>query len=59
MYISMHYAQHRVRKPIYKPWQKLWVHHAYHHYKDPYVAFGVSTRLWDYVFGTMPPKEFR
>ena len=55
----MHYAQHRIRKPIYKPWQKLWVHHSYHHYKDPYTAYGVSTRLWDYIFGTMPPKGFR
>ena len=56
MYITMHYAQHRVRKPIYKPWQKLWIHHAYHHYKNPYAAYGVSTRLWDFIFRTMPKE---
>lgn len=59
IYISMHYAQHRIRKPIYRPWQKLWKHHAYHHYINPYGAFGVSTRLWDFIFRTMPSKEYR
>ena len=53
-YISMHYFQHVVKSPRYKPWKKLWVHHKAHHYSDPYAAFGVSTRLWDWVFGTMP-----
>jgi len=57
IYVSMHYAQHIIVNPTYGPWKKLWRHHAWHHYKNPYVAFGVSTRLWDFVFGTMPPKE--
>jgi len=35
----------------------LWLHHLKHHYKYPDKAFGVSTPLWDIVFGTMPPKN--
>lgn len=27
-------------------------YHMQHHYKDPYTRFGVSSPLWDYVFGT-------
>ena len=53
-YITLHYYQHRIKSPNYKPWKKLWQHHKAHHYSNPYSAFGVSTRLWDYVFGTMP-----
>ncbi|MCK5281663.1 MAG: sterol desaturase family protein [Cyclobacteriaceae bacterium] len=56
-YITMHYFQHVVKSPMYKPWQKLWTHHKAHHYSNPYAAFGVSTRLWDYVFGTVPQKS--
>ena len=53
-YITLHYYQHRIKSPKYKPWKKLWQHHKAHHYSNPYSAFGVSTRLWDFVFGTMP-----
>jgi sterol desaturase/sphingolipid hydroxylase (fatty acid hydroxylase superfamily) len=56
-YISIHYAQHRVKSPKYGPWKALWRHHHIHHYVDPYVAHGVSTRFWDFVFGTMPKKK--
>ena len=55
-YITLHYFQHVVKSPRYKPWKKLWVHHKAHHYSNPYAAYGVSTRLWDFVFGTMPKK---
>ena len=53
-YITLHYYQHVVKSPKYGPWKKLWRHHKAHHYSDPYSAFGVTTRLWDWVFGTMP-----
>lgn len=57
IYISIHYAQHRIKSPIYAPWKALWKHHHVHHYINPYVAHGVSTRFWDFVFGTMPEKR--
>lgn len=56
-YISLHYAQHRIKSPKYGPWKLLWKHHQVHHYIDPYVAYGVSTRFWDVVFGTMPERR--
>jgi sterol desaturase/sphingolipid hydroxylase (fatty acid hydroxylase superfamily) len=52
-YLFVHFAVH-----AYQPPQNflkiLWVHHAIHHYKDSERAYGVSSPLWDYVFGTMP-----
>lgn len=53
-YITLHYYQHRIKSPKYRPWKKLWMHHKAHHYSNPYAAFGVSTRFWDWIFGTMP-----
>ncbi len=54
VYISFHYAQHVIKTPIYPPFRALWRHHRIHHYQNPYIAHGVSTRLWDFIFGTMP-----
>jgi sterol desaturase/sphingolipid hydroxylase (fatty acid hydroxylase superfamily) len=31
----------------------LWRNHHLHHYKDEHRGFGVSTTIWDRVFGTM------
>lgn len=56
LYSSMHYSIHKF-KPPFPFLQKLWRHHTLHHYRCPDKAFGVSSPLWDYVFGTMPPKE--
>ena len=52
-YLSVHFIVHRFSPPknIFK---KLWIHHSIHHYQNDEVAFGVSSPLWDYVFGTMP-----
>ena len=55
-YITLHFLQHRWKSPKYKPWKKLWTHHKSHHYSNPYLAFGVTTRFWDWVFGTLPKK---
>lgn len=54
-YLGVHYIVHAFNPP--KNFLKvLWVNHAIHHYKDPDIAFGVSTPLWDIIFGTMPKK---
>lgn len=56
VYTFIHYVVH-AWKPI--PGIKfLWAHHLKHHnpaYENK--AYGVSSPLWDYVFGTMPPKK--
>ena len=52
-YLIVHYSVHIFRPP--KNFLKiLWVHHAIHHYQEDDRAFGVSSPLWDIVFGTMP-----
>lgn len=54
LYSFLHRATH-VNKPP-KRFKYLWKHHSLHHYKYPDKAYGVSTRFWDKVFGTMPPQ---
>lgn len=55
-YLSVHYMVHAYQPP--KNFLKiLWVNHGIHHYKNGEVVFGVSSPLWDYVFGTMPKAE--
>lgn len=55
-YLGVHYIVHAYQPPK-NFFKVLWVNHAVHHYKDPDVAFGVSSPLWDYILGTMPKKE--
>lgn len=52
MYGSMHYAIHAY-KPPFKWMKPLWRNHHLHHYKNTEMGFGVSSTLWDHVFGTM------
>jgi sterol desaturase/sphingolipid hydroxylase (fatty acid hydroxylase superfamily) len=52
-YLGIHYSVHAFAPP--KNFLKiLWIHHARHHYKNSEHAFGVSSPLWDIIFGTMP-----
>ncbi|MEO6405973.1 MAG: sterol desaturase family protein [Ferruginibacter sp.] len=51
IYGSMHYAIHAWHPPF--KWMKgLWRNHHLHHYKQQQRGFGVSSTLWDHVFGT-------
>ena len=52
IYGTMHYAIHAWNPP-YKWMKPLWRNHHLHHYKNEQRGFGVSTTLWDRVFGTM------
>lgn len=52
IYGTMHYAIHAWNPPF--KWMKgLWRNHHLHHYKHDDMGFGVSSTLWDHVFGTM------
>ncbi|HEV3250158.1 MAG TPA: sterol desaturase family protein [Puia sp.] len=52
LYGTMHFAIHAWNPPF--KWMKpLWRNHHLHHYKDDHKGFGVSTTIWDRVFGTM------
>ena len=56
-YGSMHFAIHAFPPP---PGMKaLWRNHHLHHYKTPEKGFGVSSVVWDVVFGTVPPQDHR
>jgi len=52
LYGTMHYAIHAWNPPF--KWMKpLWRNHHLHHYKVQEKGFGVSSTLWDHIFGTM------
>jgi sterol desaturase/sphingolipid hydroxylase (fatty acid hydroxylase superfamily) len=52
IYGTMHFAIHAWNPPF--KWMKpLWRNHHLHHYKNVELGFGVSSTLWDHVFGTM------
>lgn len=52
IYGTMHYAIHAYNPPF--KWMKgLWRNHHLHHYKHADSGFGVSSTLWDHIFGTM------
>ncbi len=55
-YDMIHYATHHFSiKSRFGLWLKH--HHMLHHYQDEDKRYGVSTPLWDYVFGTIPGAE--
>lgn len=52
-YLLAHYAIH-VYSPPRNFLKAIWKHHNLHHFVGDTGAFGVSSPLWDHVFGTMP-----
>jgi sterol desaturase/sphingolipid hydroxylase (fatty acid hydroxylase superfamily) len=55
-YLSVHYMVH-VYQPPKNFLKSLWINHSVHHYKDGEIVFGVSSPLWDYVYGTMRERK--
>lgn len=54
-YDLVHYSTHHLSVPSsYGKFLKR--HHMQHHYKDASTRFGVSSPIWDWVFGTMGAK---
>lgn len=55
VYDLTHYATHhfQMRRGY---WKYLKRHHMAHHFKTPDARYGVSSPIWDYIFGTMPSK---
>ena len=50
-YDTIHYATHHfaMKRGV---WQWLKQYHLRHHYKDDEAGYGVSSPLWDFIFGT-------
>jgi sterol desaturase/sphingolipid hydroxylase (fatty acid hydroxylase superfamily) len=55
-YLSVHYIVH-VYQPPKNMFKALWVNHSVHHYKHGEYVFGVSSPVWDYIYGTMRDKQ--
>jgi hypothetical protein len=52
-YLLIHYVVH-VYAPPKNALKVLWRNHSIHHYKDGELLFGVSSPLWDHIYGTLP-----
>jgi sterol desaturase/sphingolipid hydroxylase (fatty acid hydroxylase superfamily) len=52
----IHYGTHHIqmRKGYFRMVRQ---QHMHHHFQTPNKRFGVSSPLWDYVFGTMPDAK--
>src|SRR5882757_6302842 len=55
-YDTLHYATHHfaMKRGV---WLWLKKYHMRHHYQDDHVGFGVTSPLWDHVFGTKSAPE--
>ncbi|KAG8216446.1 exocyst complex component Sec5-domain-containing protein [Butyriboletus roseoflavus] len=53
LYDCMHYALHHTRLPAYMREMKRY--HLAHHYKNFELGFGVTSKIWDYLFNTVLP----
>ena len=56
LYEVTHYRYHAA-KPLVKPFIELRKHHFYHHFHNPKMNHGVTTRFWDRVFQTFHKAE--
>lgn len=52
-YLLVHYSIH-VYNPPKNFLRVIWKHHNLHHFVGDTGGFGVSSPLWDHIFGTMP-----
>ncbi|MBI1288888.1 MAG: hypothetical protein GC178_15075 [Flavobacteriales bacterium] len=56
LYETTHARFHK-KGPVAKPFIILRKHHFYHHFHQPKMNHGVTTRFWDRVFGTFHRVE--
>lgn len=56
LYEVTHFRYHS-KDPVAKIFITLRKHHFYHHFHNPKVNHGVTSRIWDRVFGTFTPVE--
>lgn len=52
-YETLHLLMHVHPQPPVRFLRRLWRHHHWHHFRAEEKYFGVTTRLWDRVFGTV------
>ena len=54
-YTYVHYNIHQANCPRWLQHHR--IHHQLHHHRHPDKAFGVTSPVWDRIFGTMPPER--
>jgi sterol desaturase/sphingolipid hydroxylase (fatty acid hydroxylase superfamily) len=52
VYLGMHYMVHAYQPPK-NFFKYIWINHSVHHYKNGELVFGVTSPMWDYIYGTM------
>ncbi|HYG53350.1 MAG TPA: sterol desaturase family protein [Flavobacteriales bacterium] len=57
IYSILHYRIHAY--PPSKRFRRMWYYHTNHHYKDHDSAYGITSKIWDRVFGTLPKEDKR
>ncbi len=50
-YLLIHYMVH-AHQPPKNLFKWLWVNHSVHHYKNGKAVFGVTSPVWDFLYGT-------
>ena len=51
-YVFVHYAIHHWQPRQNSYFYRAWLRHAVHHHHSQHRNFGVTTALWDHIFGT-------
>jgi sterol desaturase/sphingolipid hydroxylase (fatty acid hydroxylase superfamily) len=57
VYDMMHYSIHHFRPPPVAWIKRIWKSHIDHHFRDSNKGYGVSSPIWDHVFGTLPASR--
>ncbi|CAG5121850.1 unnamed protein product, partial [Candidula unifasciata] len=55
-YDLTHYYIHH-GQPSTSYFRRLKTYHIHHHYMHQQLGFGISSKLWDYPFGTQIPED--
>mmetsp|Transcript_15378 Transcript_15378/g.36498 ORF Transcript_15378/g.36498 Transcript_15378/m.36498 type:complete len:348 (-) Transcript_15378:420-1463(-) len=52
-YDLTHYYLHHSGKPCLSYFRELKTYHLNHHYKNHHLGYGITSKVWDFVFGTV------
>jgi sterol desaturase/sphingolipid hydroxylase (fatty acid hydroxylase superfamily) len=58
-YDMMHYSIHHFKRPQSRWLKNIWKAHLDHHFRDSNKGYGVSSPIWDHVFGTVQKPSKR
>lgn len=57
VFSMVHYLVHFYPSPDFAWFKRLWQNHFLHHRLYPHKGYGVTTGVWDRIFGTAPPEH--